>query len=146
MVKAGFGIDGKNEYWSDRDQKTAAIPWLSLDRPVSLRTLLETLGTEWGRELVCSDLWVLIAGKRFVESSSGMIVKDVRFRNEQDWLKMMGGTLVHVLRPNYRRMEATGNHPSNIPLSIREGDKVIVNDGTLEDLNMRVLECIRSFV
>lgn len=143
--KPGFGIDGKDEFWSTREQKSAAIPWLSKDRKISLRYLLETIGTEWGRNLVCQTLWGIIATKKFDESPSGIIVKDVRFENERIWLKEMGGTLIHILRPNYFNSDATLGHPSNVPLEIQKDDRIIINDGTLGDLTLRVFDCIIDF-
>lgn len=145
MVKAGFGIDGRDSYWSDREQKSAVIPMLSGNRPVSLRYLLETLGTEWGRNMVSNNLWTTIATLRYRDSKVGMVVKDVRFKNEQDWLDSMGGTLIHILRPRYFNSDATEGHPSNVPLEIRENDKVIVNDSSLDALRVSVLECLGCF-
>ena len=142
MVKAGFGIDGKTEEWQDREKKSSAIPWLSENRPVSLRYLLETLGTEWGRNLICSDLWALIAEKRYRECEGGMVIRDVRFPNEVDWLDRLGGDLIHIIRPNHFNPEANPDHPSNKPLSIRGFDKTIMNDCDLDVLKDRVLKCL----
>ena len=146
MVKAGFGIDGRSEEWQDREKKSSAIPWLSENRPVSLRYLLETLGTEWGRQLVCSDLWALIAEKRYHESEAGMIVRDVRFPNEVEWLDRLGGTLIHIIRPNHFNPEANPNHPSNQPLPIRSFDKTIMNDSGLDILRVRTLYCLKKIL
>lgn len=146
MVKAGFGIDGRSKEWQDREKKSSTIPWLSENRPVSLRYLLETLGTEWGREMVCKDLWTRIAEKRYNESEAGMIIRDVRFPNEVDWLDRLGGTLIHILRPNHFNPEANPNHPSNRPLSIRSFDKVINNDSGLDALRVRTLDCLKEIL
>lgn len=145
MVKSGFGIDGKDEFWSSRKQKESSILWLSKDRDVSLRYLLETLGTEWGRNMVCSDLWTAIARRRYEQSERGLIIKDVRFGNEVEWLKVWDGVLIHVIRPNYFS-EATKGHPSNIPLSIGENDLVVINDDSLEVLQERVLKVLEKIV
>lgn len=146
MVKAGFGIDGKSKEWQDRSKKSAPIDWLSVGKDVSLRYLLETLGTEWGRDMVCSDLWTRIAEKRYYESEGGMIIRDVRFANEADWLDRLGGTLVHIIRPNHFNPEANPDHPSNIPLPIREYDKVVMNDCDLDTLKVRVVKCLSEIL
>lgn len=142
MVKAGFGIDGKAKEWQDRSKKSAPIDWLSAEKDVSLRYLLETLGTEWGRELVCSDLWARIAEKRYHESEGGMVIRDVRFPNEMEWLDRLGGTLIHIIRPNHFNPEANPDHPSNKPLPIRDFDRTIMNDCDLVELKDRVLKCL----
>lgn len=144
MVKAGFGIDGKSKEWQDRAKKSAPIDWLSVEKDISLRYLLETLGTEWGREMVCSDLWARIAEKRYLESEAGLVIRDVRFQNEVDWLDRLGGILVHIIRPNHFNPEANPNHPSNIPLFVRKYDKVIMNDDSLDELKNRVFRFLEE--
>ena len=139
MVKAGFGIDGKSEEFQDRVAKANPIPWLSsTDRAVSLRRLLETLGTEWGRNYIQEDLWTRLATKFIRECSTGVIIRDVRFRNEVEWLDSEDGLLVHIVRPHYHSPDATVGHLSNIPLTIRAQDYVIMNDCSLEMLEGRV--------
>ena len=146
MVKAGFGIDGKSKEWQDRGKKSAPIDWLSSEKSISLRYLLETLGTEWGRDMICSDLWVRIAEKRYHESEAGLIVRDVRFPNEVDWIDKLGGTLIHIIRSNHFNPEANPDHPSNKLLSIRNYDKVIMNDSSLDVLRLRVLDCVQEIL
>lgn len=146
MVKAGFGIDGRSKEWQDRSKKSAPIEWLSVEHDVSLRYLLETLGTEWGREMVCEDLWSRIAEKRYLESEMGLVIRDVRFSNEVDWLDRLGGTLIHILRPNHFNPEADPNHPSNQPLPIRDFDKTIMNNGGLDVLRVRTIDCLKEIL
>lgn len=105
---------------------------------MSLRYLLETLGTEWGRNLVDTNIWTAIAEQRYHKTEKGMIIKDVRFENEVRWLDLCGGILFHVLRPNFMVSEATVGHPSNNPLPIRSKDMVIMNDSSLDVLSQRV--------
>ena len=139
MVKAGFGIDGKSETFQDRVAKASPIPWLSTTKkPISLRRLLETLGTEWGRTHIQEDLWTRVASQFVKDCPTGVIIKDVRFENEVEWLDAEGGTLVHIIRPRYHAPDATVGHPSNIPLPIRSQDKVILNDCDLGILAGRV--------
>ena len=144
MINTGFGIDGRSKEWQDRAKKSAPIEWLSLEKNISLRYLLETLGTEWGRDLICSDLWTRIAEKRYLESEAGLVIRDVRFQNEVDWLDRLDGVLVHINRPNYFNAEANPNHPSNIPLPIRDKDRMIMNDGSLNDLKKKVVKFLNE--
>ena len=50
---------------------------------VSPRKAMQTLGTEWGRNSINSDLWLLAAEKKN-EETSDLIVTDVRFNNEAE--------------------------------------------------------------
>lgn len=99
MVKAGFGIDGKDIDHNSREAKNATIPWLSENRPVSLRSLLETLGTEWGREMICNDIWLKVAEQFIARAGKGVIIKDIRFPNESDWLNHIGVAGLGLIAP-----------------------------------------------
>lgn len=147
MVKAGFMIDGKTEEWQNRERKKSKIDWLSSDEnEVSLRYLLETLGTEWGRDMVCKDLWLRIAFQVIKKEERGVIIRDIRFQNEVDWLDSVGGILVHIIRPNYVSKDASKNHVSNQLLDIREKDVTIMNDSSLEVLQKRVYAFVKEHI
>lgn len=64
---------------------------------ISPRLAYQTLGTEWGRQLIRDDIWLRRA-KMMLDASNGLIITDVRFPNEQDWLAANGGLLIHVRR------------------------------------------------
>lgn len=59
----------------------------------TLRSLLQTLGTEWGREMVDQDIWVnLTLNRKYDAMESGYIlIDDVRFQNEVTMIKHLGG-------------------------------------------------------
>lgn len=112
-------------------EKEAAIEWLELrdtGRKARWRDLGQTLGTEWGRELINPNLWLLIA-KHTVEQNpnTNYVFTDVRFENEAAAVREMGGTVVHL---RGRREEATANkgHASEQPLAVRPGDYTFFND------------------
>lgn len=131
MLNAGFGIDMNDPEWIA--SKEDPIPWLA-DR--SPRQLMQTLGTEWGRELVHPDVWLMAATAR-LRPSDTMIVSDVRFDNEATWVRAQGGCLVHVHRTNAPRIagEARG-HASEGGVAVEDGDWILYNDGTLRDLQL----------
>lgn len=81
---------------SDRILKERPIPGLGR----SYRQLAQTLGTEWGRVCHGEDFWVKALAKRVDESSARIIlISDVRFPNEAEWIKSTGGCLARVNRP-----------------------------------------------
>lgn len=145
MVLAGLGISGLSEYWQNRENKKAPIDWLSTpDRPVSLRTILETLGTEWGRNMIQDDIWLRIADRRYGSSQIPVVFKDLRFENECEWIESKGGLVVHIMRTNYFSHDATVVHSSNQPLQIKPSHVIIDNTGTLEDLENNVTKLMES--
>lgn len=71
----------------------------------SPRYIMQTLGTEWGRDMVSPDIWLHAARRRIelVASRSAVIISDVRFRNEAEMiLNYRHGFVVRVTRPALR--------------------------------------------
>lgn len=101
----------------------------------SPRRMAQTLGTEWGRHLVHPDIWLIVAG-RFVDAvRRPVVISDVRFENEAAWIRARGGHVWHLLRSSAAPVEA---HVSEVGVSFRHGDGVLVNDGTMSLLRQRI--------
>jgi hypothetical protein len=115
--------------------KEVVIPELN----ITVRKIMQTIGTEWGRETIDEDLW-LKAWKARIKNSPFVCVDDVRFENEASLVKEMGGEVWKVIRPSKKN---TDSHKSEGQLDEWEGfDHVIVNDGTLEDLKKTILALV----
>lgn len=117
-----------------RSYKGAPLP----DIGKSPRQLLQTLGTEWGRSMVSPDIWIRMAERRIdALAASGVAtvaVADVRFENEAEWIRGRGGQIWHV-----RRSDVTADgHASENGIAVLDGDVVIDNSGTLDDLRRAV--------
>lgn len=92
------------------------------------RHIMQTLGTEWGRELIHPDVWVRAMGRRIF--SQPVVVADVRFPNEAMLVRNLG-VLIHV----EGRGGIDGDHESEQLLDRLEGDLVVRNDGSIEQLH-----------
>lgn len=128
MLNAGFNQDFRSDYWTER--KKEPIPLLGK----SPRELMQTLGTEWGRHHVHPDLWVFLAAQRFIQTGDGMIIPDVRFENEADFVRKRGGVIIHVSKYD---VKSTG-HVSDNKISAATGDFGVINDGGLVELQHTV--------
>jgi hypothetical protein len=64
----------------------------------SYRRAMQTLGTEWGRQMMGPNIWVN-AWIRACPKSENVVVDDVRFENEAQAIRDMGGIIVRVNRP-----------------------------------------------
>jgi energy-coupling factor transporter ATP-binding protein EcfA2 len=65
------------------------------------RHAMITLGTEWGREIIGGGLWVGLARQRIIQAMSegyNVVVDDVRFENEADVIRDLGGMVLEVRR------------------------------------------------
>lgn len=128
------GVDMRDPYWQAR--KEEGIPALN---GVSPRQMMQTLGTEWGRQLISDDLWIWIAQQRLLHSGPGMIIADIRFENEADWVRRMGGLMIHVQRESAVPVR---EHVSENGVAIQENDRVLRNDGSLQDLQIAVRDLL----
>lgn len=129
MIRVGFGIDLHDPYWIER--KEVVIPAIGK----SPRELMQTLGTEWGRNLIGEDTWLIMAKQKLLTLGPGMVVADVRFDNEAIWVRHMGGRIIHVKRKSAERVR---QHASEVGVAHEDGDGVIHNNGSLEDLQLAV--------
>lgn len=77
-----------------KQDKERIIPHIG----VSARVCLQTLGTEWGRNLN-PDIWVNLAKHRIEESADKIfIIDDVRFDNEAKMIRELGGAVWNLSR------------------------------------------------
>ena len=112
--------------------KEATVDWIGK----SPRQLMQTLGTEWGRQLVRDDLWIRHAERRlqyYHQISSRVVITDVRFENEAAWLRRRGGHLWHVLR-NERAQVNPHASEGGVQFDAEAGDDIIDNNHGLEQL------------
>ena len=105
----------------------------------SPRELLQTLGTEWGRQMICHDLWLRVAYWRWEQAAAAglglIVVPDVRFANEARQIRSEGGEVWLIHRPG---VEPVAAHSSEAGLPLKLIDRLIVNDGTVDQLRERV--------
>lgn len=135
---------------------------LGIDESVQItgRQYLQNFGND-AREVFGTDFWVDQVLTVPVEHCPGMDIydhragnarnmrmrypgvdvlclTDLRYPNEAERVKALGGVVWEVLRPG---LESDG-HPSEQPLPRHLVDLQIVNDGTPQDLFQRVVEAI----
>lgn len=110
---------------------------------VSPRRFAQTLGTEWGRQMIRDDIWLLCADifiqaqidrEPFIKPLDGIVITDIRFDNEAKWLLSRGGLLWEIRRGEAPKVEA---HVSEAGLSVFP-TRVIQNDGTFAELHAAV--------
>ncbi|NBT51514.1 MAG: hypothetical protein EBT12_08190, partial [Marivivens sp.] len=122
-----LGLSGFRYVYTDKE---AIIPGLG----VSARHMMQTLGTEWGRACIHPDFWVMIARaetQRILADGRSVVIDDVRFANEAAMIRDLGGELWRIDRPG---VSYDGDHSSEGGLDDITPDRVIVNDGTIDQL------------
>lgn len=129
------GVQEPDRYLFDRQLKEATIPELG----VSYRHLAQTLGTEWGQQCIGRDVWIRVLDQRLQayreRKVTHFVIPDVRFAVESDWLRTQGGAIWRIERPG---VEPVREHVSESSTATIRSNRVILNDGTLEDLRAMV--------
>jgi len=118
----------------------------------SPRQLMQWAGTEFGRQMVHPDVWLMQTEDKWRALQGagscihgtlcgGLAVTDVRFENEAAMIRRLGGVVIHVDRPDVQQV---AGHVSERGIEFVEGDRLIVNDGTLAELYDQVDELSRD--
>lgn len=119
------------------DLKETEVPGLGF----SPRHVMQTLGTEWGRNSLHADVWVdsaiNLAKLQMEVSGKSVVIDDLRFPNEYRAVREIGEAWM-VFRSDAAK--PTTKHPSEGQLDYVEFNRVIFNNGSLSDLYRYVME------
>lgn len=89
------------------------IPYKDIENPTlknspnykfgrSIRYMAQTLGTEWGRNLIADDVWVQLAKENITnilrDGTSNVVITDCRFDNEAELVHDLGGIVIKIER------------------------------------------------
>ena len=107
---------------------------------MTVRELLQDLGTEAVRDVVHPNTWVNALLNDY-EESQDWIITDVRFPNEVERIRELGGKIIFVDDGKTRII----NHESERPLEPAYIDAAIKNYGTLQALQGQVEELISKW-
>lgn len=146
-----FGID--RDDFDDQDTKNVIDPYWG----VSPRMIAQFVGTEMFREILwklipgaSNDFWIRrLEGKLtcslelyegLYEPGECVIISDVRFQNEYDWVVNNNGIIIHITRPGHTGAVGIPNHASESVLNFhnQEATYHVDNNGTLEHLFAQV--------
>ena len=128
-------------------------------RPFTPREALQKMGTEAGRNVFHDDIWVISLLNR--AKGKDVVVTDVRFKNEINYIQDNGGIVVRVKRgpePEWYELAKDANegfgsaamgmrdkgiHQSEWDWIGCDFDRVIENDGTISELGNKVDELLQ---
>lgn len=136
MISIVTGLS--REDLEDREVKETPIEWLGK----SPREMLQSLGTEWGRNAVNTQIWVMAAFRRVADLEAAgrdVVITDVRFDNEAAAAKAAGGAVWRVVRqggPQLAGRAAAHSSEAGVPDVLVDAE--IANFGTVQDLNARI--------
>jgi hypothetical protein len=129
ILMGNCGLSEKQKQHAERN-KEDILPLIG----VSYRHLLQTLGTDWGREKINENLWVLAAAHD-ASVWNQVVFDDVRFECEAAWIREQGGLIVHIERPLSQLPDL---HASEAGVAYGKGDVRVFNLGSLDYLHDRI--------
>ena len=170
-IAAMFSWDRKmlegNTEWSRAWREKPDLFWShKFGRPFTPREALQKMGTEVGRDIYHTDLWV-DAFERRMNPQKNYVLSDTRFPNEIKKIIDLEGVVIRVKRGQdpewYEEAVQSNNSGDEILLSISSGGKnvhysewawcghsgithLIENDGTLEDLNNSIKKLFDNYL
>lgn len=160
------------EKFEDQDFKYTNLPecWdrqvqsgsFKTTQPMTVRDLLQLLGTEAMRNGLHENVWVnaLMSDYKFTHYTVGAldteltddmgmypnwIITDTRFTNELEAARTKNAITIKVHRPGSKSDEKQAQHASETALDhVTDWDYVISNDGDLSDLRLKVYEILEA--
>jgi hypothetical protein len=138
MLRAFYKAHGVDDAVIERkiegDLKEHPCPLLRGKTP---RYAMQTLGDEWGRQLISDDLWVESLAYR-VEGKPRVVVPDVRYANEADTIARLNGEVWRVDAGKRVPENESSGHASETEVDTLAVHKEIDNNGTLFELSHAV--------
>lgn len=139
-ISAMFGIS--NDVLNYRDLKEKPHPLLCNRTP---RYVMQTLGTEWGRNLIADDIWTRIADqtiKKYKKNAfdlniNGVVITDIRFESEAKWFRSISNNLWHIKR-NDNPYHISSDHISENGIKMLDEDWSILNNFSIDELERMV--------
>lgn len=102
------------------------------------REILQRLGAG-ARDIFGENFWIDQA-LNGVHPEARVVISDVRFKNEAAAIRERGGILIKIDRPG----RIAAGHVSEVDLIDFDWDEVIINDGSVHELDVKVVELVRS--
>jgi hypothetical protein len=125
-----IGVPYESLYGTD-EQKSQIIPLFG----VSGRYMMQTAGTEWGRNLIHPEIWVRSFFSETLPHYT--VIDDLRFANELYEVRRHFGTIIG-LRPWSGNEHTVDSHESEAGIDQLEVDAWVPNNGTLGELSHSV--------
>jgi len=108
--------------------------WTLAKNKEEVRRLLQELGVG-ARQVLGDDVWVVAALRKMENFKENYVITDVRFENEAVMVRQLGGEIWRIQRPG---IQAVNNHVSELEMDGYKFDRVLRNEGTLEELELLI--------
>jgi len=137
-LKAMMAALGLSQAEIDGNRKEEPCELLGGKTP---RFAMQTIGTEWGRQLIHPDLWIRAwrAAVDRLPAGVPVVVDDCRFPNEAEAVKAAGGVCVRIERPGAGTASKHESEQHQLPAIF-----TIYNNVSVEDLTQALDAFLRD--
>ena len=114
---------------------------------ITPRKAMQLLGTEYGRNMINVNMWVMRAMVEINKNSEdgyGTIISDVRFDNEAEIIRERNGIIIHIDRPDLDKSKENYNHSSEMGIKREPSDIIIDNSGSLLEFRAKILDIFQE--
>lgn len=110
---------------------------------VSIREMFQTLGTDWGRNMIDEDIWVNMVSEQIAQYSDNVdiVVTDCRFENEAALIREKGGIVAHIYRPDVPQMD----HESEAGIEFEPTDYTLLNKSSKREFYRYVDRLVANY-
>jgi hypothetical protein len=136
-----------------------------LNKEIIPRKMLQLIGTEFGRELLGRNIWIDSLKERSI--GKNIVISDIRFQNEAEEIKKIGGILIRVNRGEkptylkdiesknfnsinelreYMRINYPEIHEANYCLNLIKEDYIVENNDSIDILKYKLKEIIYNLI
>lgn len=119
---------------------TGHVDWSVVsNRGLTIRKLMQAIGTDIGVNQLCRDMWVNefsyeLTNIEKIGNCRVVIVTDCRQEHEMAFLRQQKSVVIHIMRET----GLEDNHVTEKGLPVLEGDFVVDNNSTLENLYLQL--------
>lgn len=122
-----YAVDREDLGWDGEN-------WIGSKTPLG-RQILQGIG-HGAREVLGPDVWVdamamAIAINQKNATDDDIVITDVRYLNEAEWVKRRGGLLIRINRPDVDRSGPEHQHPTEANVDNLPADIELTNDATI---------------
>lgn len=127
-----------------------ALGYVEAKKIIDFRELMQRTGTEAGREVLYENVWVDAVARRVREAQQDVVITGIRFPNELEMVKNLGGHSIWVdrLTDDIAHVKAATpvawspeavSHASESSVKPEDFDFILSNDADLDTLRDRTL-------
>lgn len=142
---AGGGDERAAGTWANQFFENKNLPIQEIPGAPTMRHLLDSFGSTWGRNEVNENVWVEQARRRvdLLQNDgrfNGAVFDDVRHQNEADMIRSLGGKLIKIVMPGL----VTPDLQSEGNLEDLVFDSIVFNAGSKGDLFKSITGAVRG--